>query len=197
MQFLPEDGNKTILMCISGGADSAIMLYLAAKQNKTLENPHTLVVFSVKKHDAVESRVNAIVDWINEALGVQLPYTMMYGDNDRSHDMVIHSRIIDLMATNKYDFVAVGETAVIPDPSVGGFRPNRKERSASKRVIMPFFDMLKDKTIEQYIKHDVLELLSMTHSCTEISVGRCNECYFCQERKWACDQLGITDPGKD
>jgi 7-cyano-7-deazaguanine synthase in queuosine biosynthesis len=39
-------------------------------------------------------------------------------------------------------------------------------------------------------------LMPITHSCTQQSLSRCNECYWCKERKMAFDIADLNDTGK-
>ena len=62
---LPEGSNKRILFAISGGADSAILLYLLAKLNRDLGTNHSFLLFTVPRPDGGANYSPSIVEWIN------------------------------------------------------------------------------------------------------------------------------------
>jgi len=67
--------------------------------------------------------------------------------------------------------------------------------SVHPKILMPFIEMHKDEILKILFDNDQTKLLELTHTCTERKTGRCGQCFQCNERQWAFDQLGKTDPG--
>lgn len=60
-------------------------------------------------------------------------------------------------------------------------------------IKMPFINLYKPQIIDILYKLDIDYLIPYTHSCAKIPVGRCNQCYSCEERKWGFDALKLDD----
>ena len=191
---LPDGKNKTILFAISGGADSAILLYILAKMNQEMKTGHTFVPFTVPRPDGGAGYSPKIVNWIANKLKIELPEPIIVGDGNLPHNIVVKVVIAKLMSSNKYDYLYVAENK-IPPVIIEGLAPIRASQPKFKRTALPFWGVTKDCSIDLYYKEDIPELLELTHSCTELVNERCNKCFQCNERSWAFSKLGITDPG--
>lgn len=191
---LPDGRCKQILYAVSGGADSAILLFILAKMNRDLGTDHTFIPFTVPRPDGGANYSPAIVSWINNTLGTSIAEPTIIGDGDLPHDAVVKTAIKDLMSTDKYDFLYVAENR-IPGDELGGLAPIRAKTNKFRRAALPFWDLTKDYSIDLYYRLKVEDLLLLTHSCTEQTKGRCNTCFQCNERAWAFTSLGRSDPG--
>jgi len=192
--LLPEGESKNILYAISGGADSAILLYILAKMNKELGNKHKFTLFTVPRPDGGANYSPKIVNWIANKLQIELPEPMIVGDGNLPHQIVVKVVIRELLDSDKYDVLYVAENK-IPPTKLDGLAPIRAPQPGYKRITLPFWAVTKDSIIDLYYQENVQELLELTHTCTEWTVGRCNMCFQCNERSWAFAQLGIVDPG--
>jgi hypothetical protein len=190
----PEGENKRILYAISGGADSAILLYLLAKQNKQLGTQHQIIPFTVPRPDNGASYSPKIVSWINNKLETDIPMPLVVGDGNLHHSIVVKKAIKDLMATNQYDHLFVAENKT-PPIDLDGLAPVRAKSPNFKKATLPFWGITKEYTIDLYYRENIPELLEITHSCTELKETRCNKCFQCNERAWAFKRLDRTDPG--
>lgn len=192
---LIDGQNKNILFAVSGGADSAILLYMIAKLNRDLNRNHNIIPFTVPRPDGGANYSPAIVRWVSNKLGVNIPDPMIVGDGDLPHNIVVKVVIKKLMESNLYDFLYIAENK-IPPIALEGLAPIRASQPNFKRAALPFWGVTKDCTLDLYYKENVSELLELTHTCTEWTKGRCNACFQCNERSWAFSKLGINDPGK-
>lgn len=191
---LPVGNRKNILFAISGGADSAILLYILAKLNKESKTEHNFTLFTVPRPDGGANYSPAIVKWISNKLNVDLPEPLIYGDGNLPHQIVVKVAIKELLDTNKYDLLYVAENK-IPLDNICGIGPIRAPKPNYERKSLPFWAITKDCILDLYYQENVDELLKLTHSCTEMVVGRCNKCFQCNERAWAFSKLNIIDPG--
>ena len=199
----PSGENKKLLVSVSGGADSAILLYLLAKHNKETKLGHQITTFTVNKVDGAEIHAKNVIQWVTSKLEVSIQSMIVDVDHSLPHNLVVNTPLRAQIRTNVFDMVYIGENKIPPiefpfgeENSFPGLAPRRKGNSANNgKVSLPFFDMYKYHTIDLYFRHNVTELLEFTHSCTERSVGRCNVCWHCCERKWAFRELGREDSG--
>jgi len=191
---LVEGTGKKILFAISGGSDSALLLYFIAKYNRDQQTNHQIIPFTVPRPDGGANYSPAIVEWISNKLGVDIPAPMIVGDGNLEHNIVVKKAIKDLLESNEYDFLYVAENK-IPEEILGGTAPVRSQTQSFKRAELPFWGVTKDYIIDLYYKEGIEELLTLSHSCTDVTIGRCNICFQCRERAWAFDKLGKTDPG--
>jgi len=73
-------------------------------------------------------------------------------------------------------------------------RPNDNQK---KIMEQPFYYHTKDETVNFAKDLGILEaIMPVTHSCTQQPMSRCNQCYWCQERKMAFAKLELEDTGK-
>ena len=189
---------KRIGVMTSGGADSAILLYLIAKLNTERETPCELVTFTVPKTDGSRPFAEIVVGYVSTLLNTELPMPIIVGDPTLHHSKQVLSGRNEAMEKHNIDCMVYGSQQVPPRELIDidweyPFRPDRID--VLPDVYCPFALVDKRHTMELYRIFDRMDLLSLTHSCTMVAHGRCMKCFNCIERQWALDFLGITDPG--
>lgn len=175
----------TVGIMLSGGMDSALLLYLLAKY---IDN--TIIPFTVPKTDGAKYYVTPIVDWINNTLDKRIQQPILIGD-----PLIHHSQIINFalkMIEGQYDVLYFAGNTYPED-----VLPNGPKRTRRKQInhIQPFFDCYKTDIVQAYVDYGILDLITLTHTCTEKEFGRCNICWQCRERQWAFNELQLTDIG--
>jgi hypothetical protein len=195
--FIPQ-GAKKIACLVSGGADSAVLLYMLAidAQKYGVE----LVTFTVPRSDGAINYSPGIVECVNRLAGTNVPMPIAIGDPDNNHHSEQtrsgHRQI--LKDYTDIDYIYYGSQSVASELEniEGVVYPWRPERMFYPgKTICPFFDLTKEHTLDLYFKLGIVELLKYSHTCCVWPVGRCEVCYNCIERKWAFTKLGQTDPG--
>lgn len=191
---IPEDATK-IAMLLSGGADSAILLYILAQEAKARNIE--IMTFTVPRPDGAILYSPSIVDFINQQLSTSIPHPIEVGDPTVHHSMQTRSGHVEIFQKYNVDYVFYGSQS-IPEELKGLdlVYPRRPTSKVYPRTFCPFFDLTKEHTLDLYYKLGVQDLLKLSHSCTETQVGRCGACYNCLERAWAFTRLGFTDPGE-
>jgi len=179
----PLNGNIGVLL--SGGMDSAVMLYLIAK-----EAPSCIQPFTVAKHDGASMYVQPIVNWISKRLHVSINDPIIIGNPNLPHDEIIGDVLNRVIRHNLADVFYVGDNIYPKNELPGG--PNRVKYHDSK-VIYPLFHLTKIDIVQLYLTHNLMDLLPLTHTCTEQKLGRCNVCWQCKERAWAFKRCGLED----
>lgn len=192
---LPERPGQKILMSLSGGADSAILLYILAKLNKTSGTGHFIYPVTFPRDELAETFANNVINFINQKLNVSLPRTKIHGRSDLNHNEFIKNGITELMETGEYDCVYIAENKV-PNIDMPGLAPIRADETYNyDKLYLPFSKFYKYHTLDLYFEENVEELLALTHSCTEQAYGRCNACFQDYERMWALKELDREDTG--
>jgi len=191
------DGKKRIGVMLSGGADSAILLYLLALERKMECSDQELILFTVARADGAWNYVKPIVDKINTMLGIILPDPIQVGDPTLHHSKQGRSGEIEARAQHGIEHFFYGSQQHPPKEMIElpGIYPNRPDSVELPGTTIPFALVDKRHTLGLYEVFQVWSLIELTHSCTAQTVGRCMECYNCKEREWALDELGISDPG--
>lgn len=175
--------NNTIGVLLSGGMDSALLLYLLAKYT-----PNSISCFTVKKHDGADMYVDGIVNWINQKLNKTIPFSLRVGNPNLHHEQIIVNALY--LIKNECDIFYLAGNSYPEDILPGG---PRRTRVVGNTIKQPFFDCYKTDIVRAYIDYDIMDLLPYTHTCTEQSIGRCHMCWQCRERNWAFEELNIID----
>lgn len=171
---------------LSGGMDSALLLYILANN---LNNE--IIPFTVAKTDGAKHYVGSIVEWVNNKLNKKIKEPTIIENPLAHHSQIINSAINSI--ENKYDVLYFAGNSYPIDILPNG--PNRTRRT-NPRHIQPFFDLYKTDIIQAYVDYNIMDLVLLTHTCTELEFGRCNLCWQCKERQWAFMQLNLNDNGK-
>ena len=190
---LPEN-KKRIGVMLSGGADSAILLYLLAMEQKMSNTDHELIPFTVARPDGAWDYVKPIVDKINSMLGITLPDPVQVGDATLHHSQQGRSGEKEARANYGIEHCFYGSQQHPPVPMPGEY-PARPDKIELPGTTIPFALLDKSHTLGLYEVFQAWPLIELTHSCTAQTQGRCGECYNCKEREWAFDELDIVDPG--
>lgn len=180
----------TSCLAISGGTDSALLLALLLENNCV---PSELVVLKTGNFQDSEIDTNPAVDnviaYLLSHYGVDIPIKTL----DRVGDDHSITPDIEYLAT-QYDYVFSGCTA-LPEEEVvlKGLRPERPIKTTGmnkvKQYMIPFRNLDKRAVIHMYKELKLDELYALTWTCTTTASTACGECFACQERAWAEDQV--------
>jgi hypothetical protein len=184
MNFV-HPSNRKIGVLLSGGMDSALMLYLVTKEAASCIQP-----FTVAKHDGASLYVQPIVNWISNRLHISINDPIIIGNPNLYHDRIIGDALTRVIRHNLADVFYVGDNIYPENELPGG--PIRVKHP-HHMVKYPLFHLTKIDIVQLYLKHNLLDLLSLTHTCTEQAIGRCTVCWQCRERAWAFKQCEMED----
>jgi hypothetical protein len=182
---------------LSGGLDSAVLLYLILKENKDIN----IQPFSIPKHDGSHVFVPRILEYFKAQFGIEIPNILLVGDPNLHHSQQSTSAIKQIFkdyAEIDFIYFATNQNPTRDfdyDRYPRGSYPDRVKTSPHPKILMPFIEMYKDEILKTVFDNDQEELLKLTHSCTEQKTGRCGQCFQCNERAWAFRQLDKSDPG--
>lgn len=188
-----SDLPQRIGVSLSGGPDSAILYYKVLKENFSSELGKNIIAMCMPKHDGADYFAKLVNDWMKAHFKLdELPLLFIGNPNDE-HDQIVANAIWSALELNIVDCVLLADN-IPPVNSFPGMQPIRN-RSTVPAIVQPFFDLTKDQIISMFFEEGVEDLLAVTHSCTEMTRGRCNKCWQCNERAWAFSQIGRSDPG--
>ena len=192
--------HRQIGVMLSGGADSAILLYLLALERKQTGSDHVLRPMCVPRTDGAWLYVQAIIDWVNQRLSTDIPSATQVGDPTVHHSEQTNTGERDARRQHGIEHIFYGSQRHPPVPMPGEYpgRPDRIEYTNNQGTVTttcPFALVDKRHTMDLYGQFDCWDLLAITHSCTERTQGRCGKCYNCVERAWALSELNVPDSG--
>ena len=191
---IPKD--KTIGVLVSGGFDSAVLWYAVKKiclQRNQQCNPYT-----IPKLDGAEYHAKNVLKTTCELLGIPEIETTMVGQFSEDPGEYTRSGVKDVIALKHEEFALTAVTAYFDDLVYYPAPEERKRPNEYQLKFMeqPFFYHTKNETVAFAKTLGILDaLMPITHSCTQQSISRCNECYWCKERKMAFDKENLTDIG--
>lgn len=177
---------------LSGGLDSAVLLYLLIKNYPTI----TIQPFTIPKHDGAILYVDPVIEYFNKKFNLSIPSTITVGDPNAYHRLQSKTATKEIFERYNVDklFIAINQNP--PELSALPGAPLRDKKSTNPKILLPFVDLYKDDILRIMIEENQEDLANITHSCTEQKIGRCGLCWQCTERKWAFSQLGLEDTGQ-
>jgi len=188
-----KEGSRYGIM-LSGGIDSAVLLYLLLLECEETNITPTITLFTIPKHDGSLTYINGIVQYMNNRFNITLPDTITVGNPDAHHTKQSTTAYFDIkIKYPEIEYIFFG-TNKIPPTTVAGLAPVRVNAN-TEMVIAPFFDLYKTHIIDLLFQYEMEGLLKLTHTCTEQVIGRCNKCWQCGERAWAFNIMGRKDTG--
>jgi hypothetical protein len=213
---------KTVGIQVSGGLDSALLLYLTTKaiQKNNLDlkiQPISVFIPSKVKNiastEAIIEKIRELTgaDFINDGLIFDMPVeeTSTY---DGKKDNYFVNMIRNLFIEGKIDFEFNGNTKNPPESARVGWKNDQhrqKNRDAASSIYntphsaSPHYNMDKSDIINLYLKHKIFDdIAPLTCSCDEnVSVVHehqlnvpCGSCWWCEERRWGFESNDVEDP---
>jgi hypothetical protein len=192
---------KHVGIHLSGGTDSALILYLLVKLAQ--ERNDFIKIFPITGYDVCTPQVvnyNAaenIVAWVKRNTGynniepaIIVPFL---NENDTSLGKLMRSSGRYLMQWYKCGVVLDGVSLGMPHLP----RPELDHKHIRNLSIecpheFPWATVNKQFIAAQYRKYNIDELANLTNSCIDRSTVPCKHCWWCQERYWA---FGSYDGG--
>jgi hypothetical protein len=208
MQFLTRTDNKLITIevkqklnygiMLSGGLDSAVLLYFIIKDFKDKKLPVAIQPFTVPKFDGSFKYVDGIIEYFNTQFDTTIPQTIIVGNPQVHHSQQNRSGVTEVLLKHpNIDYLFIGLNQNPPEPfgNINWEKPNRLTKSPNSKILLPFVDLFKTDIIDIMFQYNQEYLMNITHTCTELTIGRCNECFQCSERAWAFSELNKEDTG--
>lgn len=181
---IPEDC-KSVNVLFSGGVDSTILLFLLLQQ-VSQSIPVNTFVFKTYFDDT--ENLDNVIFWIENRFNIKLPIFKVPKRYIRHAAENIHT----LYGGYVYSGCNKVVYHIVPSNYIDGDTPPVRGEAYPKYHIRPFINMDKIEVMKLYQTYDILDLLPLTKSCGFSKEGSCGGCYFCLERQWAVEALGIS-----
>lgn len=183
---------KKIGVMLSGGMDSALMLYLILKEIEINNINVSLTVFNVPNpRDNAEFYSFKIIEYLEKEFQKNINLYHI-GNVNLPHNKIIQEPSKQVLKDNIVHVLYSG-TNQNPPTDFSSLGPWRRKEKGNLRTEFPFIDLYKTHILEIYKQFNILELCYLTHSCTESKGNKCNQCFQCMERAWAFSSLGLID----
>lgn len=193
---------KNIGLNLSGGADSALILFLLVEMIKE-RNQSDVRIFPFH---GIESEFSAdicvkIIQHINEITNTKFIEPLYLYDYPKpltvSKLEAFNLALKDFMAINNTFYTIRGlsqgmddlERPKLPGDQVG---KNLMDLSLKYPHTLPWATVNKKFIAEQYKKFNLQHLSTITNSCIASATSPCRKCWWCKERYWA---FGSYDGG--
>jgi 7-cyano-7-deazaguanine synthase in queuosine biosynthesis len=136
---------------------------------------------------------NLVIGFINSKF--QLPYEdpLILGDTSLPEEEQVKSAVEQATSLG-FERVYAGVIQQLPQHMVNWQPILSKETDKFKT---PLARLNKSHIVDLIVQLKLEYLFYITHSCSyhKYQIGRCKVCNGCNERSWAFEQLGISDPG--
>lgn len=181
-----------IHIMVSGGMDSALLLYMVAELSN---GRNDIITYTVAKTDGAWFHSKSVVSWIQKRFS-NVQDHIAVGNPGLEHDMQVRSGYIEAIVKHKAPILYLGENQNPPaEFLMGGMYPNRMAPDTQHPyLVTPFLHLYKTHIAELCKQLELDSLIELTHTCTAKMAGRCNECFACTERAWGFSQIGHQDP---
>lgn len=185
------DLNLKYGILLSGGLDSAVLLYLIIRDYPVID----IQPFTIPKYDGAILYADPVIDHFNKKFDLKIPKTISVGDPNVYHRLQSKTAVKEIFEKYAVDklFIAINQNP--PELADLPGSPQRDRKSDNPKILFPFVNLYKDDILRIMIDEDQLDLADITHSCTEQQIGRCDRCWQCTERAWAFSKLGKVDTG--
>lgn len=191
-QIIFDEIPKRTGMFISGGADSALLLYMLAKAG------HYIIPVTIdrtSRHHQLGHAV-AVVEWVRLQFPEQI---LQHHIREVSEDNIESERAIIKKELERDCNIDTWVNGMTNNPPVkfdsDEERDTRRDDNLTKwwggNNIRPFYNVDKSVIIGLYNKLDLHELLDLSFSC-EVSDPACGKCWWCEEREWAINEFSTN-----
>jgi len=223
--IIPLNPNwKAVGVQLSGGLDSALLLYLTTKTIK--ENnldvkilPFSIEVPSKAKNLSSARKIISVVSDLLDAEDIILPGKELFMPEEKSthkrnkKNMYFNREVKNLLRSGEVDFEFNGNTKNPPSKVRKKFINNKvgrmRDRDARTSIYngtysaSPHAMIDKQGIISLYIKHDLIDILATHTLSCDANISDiikfqmdipCGKCWWCNERKWGFESNKISDP---
>ena len=207
---------KRIHSWISGGTDSALLLYLMIKSMKHFNYDMKIIPMTVRRPRPTNPlHAAAVIEVIEEIFNIKLEHKTYYPSIETEEEQIyVDGKFFSDISTSlfhedKTDLIVSGITCNPPIKIQKTFNDgvNKEEHKRgvnTKRIlehcssfgnffeIAPFININKSQLAKIFKKENLLEnLFPVTRSCEDSNSlhQHCGRCWWCDERKWAFGRL--------
>lgn len=209
---------QTIGVVVSGGFDSSLLWYFI---NEYKRPDQKVIPFTVPKVDGALTYANRMLEWYSKLKNTKRLHPIVinqegvdWNRNDYQGDEVAQqllNGIKEIVDNNMADVVFTGVNDYPPHyRTLCSYHTPAPRKKVSESdyvhngvpiqeiIKQPFADYTKDFLVRLAWELGILDdVAEFSHSCVEKIRGRCNECFWCNERSWAFQEADLSDIGKE
>ena len=205
-----ETPNKPIGVSVSGGADSALLLYLLMSNHN--DKIYICTTAAENKYHRNANRVPGVIKYCSERTGhtnyehrVTPVYEQTLDNVTADLKDLLHKDIISCYynGTTKNPPPEVVSSFVSKDGPVDNRTPDgkRPEKLFDGKINIPFANIDKKGIAALYEENNLMDLFVLTSSCEwqddtmkhlpgiDPKVEQCGHCWWCEERQWGFGRL--------
>lgn len=195
--------SKKIGILLSGGMDSALLLFLLLKEIELSKSDVELIAYNVPNvNDNARYHSSQVVDYLEKHFNKKINYQSI-GDGtlpprqliNTPADYIIKNQLVDVLYSAQNQFPPDAQAWPAYIKAQGSFKRRDPSLPDPVHSRFPFIRLYKHHILEIYRQYNILDLAYITHSCTARTEGKCGECLWCVERAWAFDKLSLSDLG--
>ena len=187
---------------LSGGLDSAALLCLILTELKNIDklNKIPVVCFTVLKENIPTHYATDVLNYAQTKFDVSITHVNDIPNTADSDKLGIIDNTLFKFAKNYSAnmLIYLGQNRMSPDeirPFSQKLNVDYGNRKTVGNITSPFLFLHKPQIVDLIYQLGCEEVIPLTKSCSTQSIGTCNICYACAERKWGFSALGKTDPG--
>lgn len=186
---------KKIGVFVSGGWDSAVLLYII--WDICIKQRNEMRIYTVPKLDGAVKHAERVVKWCRYKLITDaVPHDIVGSITAEDPSEYVKSGVVDALMSGNVDIVYSAVTSYYDEMNPDQDRIFTKGTPFEDIVRQPFAELTKDKTVQLAYDLGIAdEIMKYTHSCTQLEEGRCGYCPWCKEREWAFKQINKVDKG--
>ena len=187
---------KKVAILVSGGFDSALLLWLYA--NLQIPEGCSLLAVTTDRGRGAKEFAKNIVKLVSEQTGTRIEHVILPVAPMTDHSIQVRGPVRQALDRKMFDCAICADTTN-PDIELNGVAPNRlpvEEQHTKTQWRFPFLHVDKSYTVQLVNDLGLDWVMELSHTCTESSAYRCNTCWQCQERAWAFNQTNLIDIGK-
>ena len=180
---------STWVLKLSGGADSALILYY---MNKIRTNEDLWILTGVNDNDQnYDGHARDVIQFlqVKNATHILYPQTHKTGDEKLILDHSFYDKIACVFEPGST--IGVQGRTLNPPFHIDGEEENRNgdspmiEHINGHVLYRPWYDVDKKQIVKAYREENLMTLFSMTRSCVSLTEEKCGRCFWCKEREWA------------
>jgi hypothetical protein len=184
---------------VSGGLDSAALLCLILSELKATNRLNSVIVecFTAMKQDGSTYYSKRVIEKVSEHFNVSITHNNNISNDGIEAGQVGTQLITKLGEDNSGMTFYMGLNKMV-HPLIKRFKHRLKidygPNERTRYYTAPFLHLQKPQILDIFFKLGCDAIIPFTHTCTTQIIGRCNDCYSCEERSWGFEVLGKDEP---
>ena len=181
---------------MSGGIDSATLLCAIITELNNTNRTIPICAYTTYKHTREQDYTPRLINLINSYYNVSIEHINNLPNREEflKEGVADPKNMFDVYEQHGGNITIYTANNNQAEETFDIFKHRTLHYTPQPNIVSPFIYMKKTQILDINYKLGADFLLPYTHSCARIPVGDCNDCYNCEERQWAFDILGTTNP---